>query len=125
MAYTFKKLSEVDLVSSKDTDTIIIEQDGDIYRVSKSELFVEGGFELPEGGEPGQILMMTDEGLAWGDMQSGISTEIKLGTGLYFDENGALSVKTTDAMTENDSTPISSHGVAVQVGNINALLGTV
>lgn len=61
-----------------------------------------------------------------GSGEAGTGTvEIKLGNGLYFDDNGAIAVKTTDDMTENDSTPISSHGVAMQVGNINALLGTV
>lgn len=57
--------------------------------------------------------------------KDGETPEIKLGRGLYFDENGAIAVKVTDAMTENDHTPITSHGVAIQVGNMNEILKTI
>lgn len=68
MTYTFKKLSKVDLVTGKDTDNVIVEQDGDIKRIAKSEFGDSSGSSLPEGGEVGQILSKTEDGSEWIDI---------------------------------------------------------
>jgi hypothetical protein len=40
-------------------------------------------------------------------------------------ENGKLSVRTTNEVSEDNTLPITSAGVAVQVGNIEVLLNTI
>lgn len=47
---------------------------------------------------------------------------VKVGKNLEIDENGALNVLTTNDASEDNTTPITSAGVYIQLGNINALL---
>lgn len=48
----------------------------------------------------------------------------EIGTGLKV-QNGKLMVDSTDTATENNPLPITSQGVAAEVGNLDALLSTV
>lgn len=57
-------------------------------------------------------------------MADTISTTYELGEGLKI-ENDKLVVDTTDAAVQNSKKPITSHGVAVEVGNLEVLLHTV
>ena len=50
---------------------------------------------------------------------------IKVGNNLIISEDGTLSVDTTSEMSADNTRPITSAGVAVQVGNIQALLETI
>ena len=48
-----------------------------------------------------------------------------LGSGLSVDENGVLSVDTTNDAEQDNTKPITSAGVNLVVGNINALLAII
>ena len=48
-----------------------------------------------------------------------------LGSRLEVDENGVLSVDTTDNAEQGNTKPITSAGVNLVVGNINALLAII
>lgn len=50
---------------------------------------------------------------------------VQLGNGLIYDEAGRISVETTDSAEEDNTLPISSAAVHVQLGNINSLLKTI
>lgn len=50
---------------------------------------------------------------------------VMVGKNLAIDENGVLSVETTDGVSEDNTRPITSAGVYVVVGNIEALLKTI
>lgn len=50
---------------------------------------------------------------------------VMVGENLTIDENGRLSVDTTDGVSEDNTRPITSAGVYVVVGNIEALLKTI
>ena len=50
---------------------------------------------------------------------------VMVGENLTIDENGRLSVETTDGVSEDNTRPITSAGVYVVVGNIEALLKTI
>lgn len=50
---------------------------------------------------------------------------VMVGENLAIDENGRLSVDTTDGVSEDNTRPITSAGVYVVVGNIEALLKTI
>lgn len=52
-------------------------------------------------------------------------SDYEIGSGLKVSEDGVLSVDATDDATKDDKRPITSHGVAVKVGNLEALLSTV
>lgn len=71
-----------------------------------------------------EIVFYNIDGLEIGRVKGGTGG----GAPLVIDEttlkytNGKLSVNTTDTMAKDNAQPITSHGVALQVGNINALL---
>lgn len=48
-----------------------------------------------------------------------------IGSNLVVNENGVLSVDTTDNVEEDNTKPITSGGVSVVVGNIDALLAVI
>lgn len=50
---------------------------------------------------------------------------IKVGDNLEITEDGTLSVSTTDKMQHDNTLPITSAGVYVEVGNVNTLLATI
>jgi len=49
----------------------------------------------------------------------------KAGENIEIDEDGAISVITTDEAEKDNTRPITSAGVYLQIGNINALLETI
>lgn len=53
-----------------------------------------------------------------------LSTSYEAGEGIKI-ENKTISVVTTDKVEQNNTLPITSHGVYTVVGNINALLETI
>lgn len=57
-------------------------------------------------------------------MAETISTTYELGDGLKI-KNDKLVVDTVDAAEKDNKKPITSHGVAVEVGNLEVLLHTV
>lgn len=57
-------------------------------------------------------------------MADTISTTYEIGDGLKIQDD-TLVVDTTDKAEKNNSKPISSHGVALEVGNLEVLLATV
>lgn len=50
--------------------------------------------------------------------------DYEIGEGLKVVDD-TLMVDSTDSATKNDNRPITSHGVAVEVGNLEVLLATV
>lgn len=50
---------------------------------------------------------------------------LEIGDNLYYREDGKLDVLTTDKMEKDNTRPITSAAVEVQVGNINSLLETI
>ena len=59
-------------------------------------------------------------------MSSGGQIAYKIGYGLKLDvETNTLSVDATNSVEQDNTLPITSAGVYVTVGNINALLGTI
>lgn len=64
---------------------------------------------------------MTELPVASADKLGGVM----VGKNLAIDENGRLSVDTTDGVSEDNTRPITSAGVYVVVGNIEALLKTI
>lgn len=60
------------------------------------------------------------------EMSSGGQIAYKIGYGLKLDSaTNTLSVDTTNSVEEDNTLPITSAGVYVTVGNINALLDTI
>lgn len=57
--------------------------------------------------------------------ENSLAQHIKTDETLKVTEDGRLAVNTTNEMAENNTLPITSAGVQVQVGNINALLETI
>lgn len=57
-------------------------------------------------------------------MADTISTTYELGEGLKIVDD-ALVVDTTNSAEKNNKKPITSHGVAVEVGNLEVLLHTI
>ena len=57
-------------------------------------------------------------------MADTISTTYEIGEGLKI-EDDQLVVDTTDHAVESSKKPITSHGVAVEVGNLEALIATI
>lgn len=95
--------------------------------------------DILDGGAEGQILSKQDGKPVWVDPAfsgGGGLTElpvasadklggVMVGENLAIDENGRLSVDTTDGVSEDNTRPITSAGVYVVVGNIEALLKTI
>lgn len=50
---------------------------------------------------------------------------IKIGSNLSIDDDGVLSVETTDNAEQDNTKPMTSAGVYVQLGNINILLESI
>lgn len=50
---------------------------------------------------------------------------IKIGSNLSIDDDGVLSVQTTDNAEQDNTKPMTSAGVYVQLGNINILLESI
>lgn len=72
--------------------------------------------------EEGKVLKVENGEPKWSE--SG-STSIKLGSGLIFDETGAVSVDVASEAQEDNTRPISSGAVYTIVGNVDALLQTI
>ena len=53
------------------------------------------------------------------------TTTYEIGEGLKVTPDGKLTVDTVDSAIKDESRPITSNGVAVEVGNLDALLNTV
>lgn len=108
---------------------------------SEQGIFVQvdvGNTSLPKGGEPGQVLTKTEGGAEWKDATGGggslsevpVASEtvlggVKVGKNLTIDKNGVLSVDTAEKVERDNSLPITSAAVFVEVGNINTLLETI
>lgn len=78
---------------------------------------------IPGGGEPGQVLTRTEGGSEWADPAGG-GPGWSVGHGLRV-VGGALTVDTADAVEADNTLPVSSAAVHVEVGNIEALLATI
>ncbi len=50
---------------------------------------------------------------------------IKVGSNLKIDEHGVLSVDTTDQVEQDNTKPVTSAAVYVQLGNVEALLSII
>lgn len=72
---------------------------------------------IPQDGEPGQVLVRSESGAEWGDAYG-------IGRGLRL-SGGVLSVDAADSVEEDNTLPVTSAAVYVEVGNIEALLATV
>lgn len=59
------------------------------------------------------------------DLAAGGIGKLSLGDNLYYREDGKLDVLTADVMEKDNTRPITSAAVEVQVGNINSLLETI
>lgn len=78
---------------------------------------------IPDDGEPGQVLTRTEGGSEWADPGGG-GPGYAVGHGLKV-VDGALIVDTAEAVEADNTLPITSAAVHVEVGNIEALLRTV
>lgn len=77
---------------------------------------IEDGIERAfENVGPGGETIATRESLG----------SVMVGENLKISDNGVLSVDTTNEMAVDNTKPITSAGVAVQVGNIHVLLQTI
>lgn len=77
---------------------------------------------IPSGGEPGQVLTRTEGGSEWAD--PGGEPSYAIGHGLRV-VGGSLEVDTADAVEADNTLPVTSAAVHVEVGNIEALLSTI
>lgn len=114
-----------------DADSILIAEDCGLKSVVTS---INGGFivyseSIPSGDMTGSLLIT---GRVMPMDYSGSGGGGGGGGGIYFEtddtlklENGVLRVNTTDYVDRNNTLPITSAAVAVQVGNIETILATI
>lgn len=89
--------------------------EADLRGALRSEATLKGGINMPQfvGGGDVQIMSETVAGIA------------KVGDNLKIDDEGRLSVDTTDEVEEDNTRPITASAVYATVGNIEVLLSTI
>lgn len=81
-----------------------------------------------EQSESGKITIVTANGKKFiikPVTSDGKSYELEIGDTLFFDDDGRLQVKVTNEIEEDNTLPVTSAAVAVEIGNIDVLLGAI
>ena len=129
MAYTYKKLTDVDLVESAETPNLLIEEGGDIKKISASNLVTpqtKADWDETDPNSAAFILNKPDLSQAGG---ANVVTYTISGTGLWL--NGAAPTRQSiidewnkGSILRIDETNSLSGGSLGAVSNIKYLLGS-
>ena len=95
----------------------------DLDTDAKSNLVAAINEALTKGGgeaDPATVQKIVDDYL-----KANPPGPVKAGNGLKIAEDGTLSVDTADKAEKGNTKPITSAGVYLEIGNINALLATI
>lgn len=95
----------------------------DLDTDAKSSLVAAVNEALTKGGgevDPADVQKIVDDYL-----KANPPSPVKAGNGLSMAEDGTLSVDTADKAEKDNTKPITSAGVYMEIGNINALLATI
>lgn len=95
----------------------------DLDTDAKSSLVAAVNEALTKGGgevDPADVQKIVDDYL-----KANPPSPVKVGNGLSMAEDGTLSVDTADKAEKDNTKPITSAGVYMEIGNINALLATI
>lgn len=95
----------------------------DLNTEAKSNLVAAVNEALTKGSgevDPADVQKIVDDYL-----KANPPSPVKAGNGLSMAEDGTLSVDTADKAEKDNTKPITSAGVYMEIGNINALLATI
>ena len=95
----------------------------DLDTTAKSNLVAAVNEALTKGGgevDPAAVQKIVEDYL-----KANPPSPVKAGNGLKIAEDGTLSVDTADKAEKDNTKPITSAGVYLEIGNINALLATI
>lgn len=88
--------------------------------------FDSSGADMPvELAAPNTDMPVDFQNLQVIEKSGGTPSEIKIGEGLKYDDQGRIAVNTANKAELNNTLPITSSAVAVQIGNIDALLSKI
>lgn len=95
----------------------------DVHRHSKSNYYIVK--DIKKNGDGTLTVTTNDDRLIDIGVSDGKQADIKIGETLRYDEHGNLQVNTVSEVEMDNTLPVTSSAVAVEIGNINVLLKAI